>query len=188
MSDLHNISMDSSRATITCSLYVAEAGRARCQFYPGAGICNVRSPALQECSEWRKVNPALPTPAPVEQQAACAPSSRSAGLPLFDPNARTTTGSSAELPAAARAFVPSASDPVALVGLSASDVADWKARRTELCVQSAVGELWIVPEYRDDSRLELSVDHVATVVAIASAFPGARVQEVRRLPASEGLS
>ena len=60
--------------------------------------------------------------------------------------------------------------------LTDEDIASFKALRAEVCMRSEdVGEIWLVPEYTGADRLEISVEHAATLTAICSAFPGARV-------------
>ena len=53
----------------------------------------------------------------------------------------------------------------------------------EVCLASDdVGEFWLVPEYTDKERQELSIDHAATLTAICAAFPGAKVTAFEKDP------
>jgi hypothetical protein len=62
------------------------------------------------------------------------------------------------------------------------EIASFREQGNEVCVQTEVsGPVWVVPEYSETKdRLEMRVDHAATLAAVCSAFPGARVVEVKR--------
>lgn len=52
----------------------------------------------------------------------------------------------------------------------------FRALGVEVCLTTdGAGPVWIVPEYTSRERRELRVDHAATLAALSSAFPGARV-------------
>ena len=73
--------------------------------------------------------------------------------------------------------------------LTDEDVASFKALGVEVCLATEdCGEVWLVPEYtgRDD-RKEISVRDAATLAAVCSAFPGARVTSYQR-PAADDAS
>ena len=60
-------------------------------------------------------------------------------------------------------------------------------RGVEVCLATeGCGEVWLVPEYtgRDD-RKEISVRDAATLAAVCSAFPGARVTSYERPTADD---
>jgi hypothetical protein len=157
------------------------------------GVCAMRAPDLEECTEWRALPDNVHRPVPrlvVESRAA-----RAAALPLFAPRGTDSgmpakaqvSASSARSTSAARGTAASVDAAVPLptpAGISEVDIADFKARRIEFCMTTRGGDVWVVHEYRDPSRLEISIDHAATVVAVALAF-GAQAQELRRLEATE---
>lgn len=61
-------------------------------------------------------------------------------------------------------------------------LASFRALGLEVCLLTAEScSVWIVPEYSGADRLELRVDHAATLAALCSAVPGARVTEIRRV-------
>ena len=73
--------------------------------------------------------------------------------------------------------------------LTDEDVASFEALGVEVCLATeGCGEVWLVPEYtgRDD-RKEISVRDAATLAAVCSAFPGARVTSYER-PAADDAS
>src|SRR5690606_38368380 len=52
----------------------------------------------------------------------------------------------------------------------------FRALGLEVCLTDAgAGSVWLVPEYTEQDRKELRVDHAATLAALCSAFPGARI-------------
>jgi len=172
---------------ITCPLYSAAQGGPRCLHYRGAGICGVHVRRLEECTEWRKINPTLPTPAPVLQQRDADPSGEaSAGLPLFDRSAAGTAPGGGAVTAPSCVADASASTALAAATFSRvptdEDIASFKALGAEICIRCDAGELWIVPEYRDATRREVSVEHVAKILLVTSAFPGANVRAVVPVP------
>jgi hypothetical protein len=176
---------------ILCTLYQAPPGVVRCDHYRGDGVCAVHAAGLTECTEWRLRNPEAATP----EALAPAPSESSepaAGtLPLFDgapplpPVAarRATRAATAAVvdrgdvaagdPAAARPLPP---------GLTEADVGSFGALRVEMCITGPMGDVWIVPELKDPSRIEMTPRHAATVAWFVHAF-GTQVAEVHRLNA-----
>jgi len=73
--------------------------------------------------------------------------------------------------------------------LTDEDVASFKALGVEVCLATEdCGEVWLVPEYTSrDDRKEISVRDAATLAAVCSAFPGARVTSYER-PAADDAS
>ncbi len=63
------------------------------------------------------------------------------------------------------------------------DIVSFKALGLEVCLQDEqVGEVWLVPAYTGQDRVELSVEHAALLAAVCSAFPGASVASFVRKP------
>jgi len=187
-------------ATITCPLYEVEAGSTgstRCRHYPGAGICAVQAPRMAECSEWRKLNPTMPVPAALVPQERTGARSPSAGLPLFDRGAASASAARAaatpaRVPhATAVPEVPAAAPPLMtslLRTLTDADIASWKALGVEVCMATECGDVWLVPDYRDSTRREISIEHAARLVDITNAFPGARVRAMVPVDRTEATS
>ncbi len=183
-------------AAVTCTRYEAVPGTRRCKHYLQGGACSLPDEFM--CVEWLKANghrapPPLPplseapAPAPAPVPVAVAPSGpppRSGEPPV----ARDLFGRS--LPPAASPRNPArperdtprprgeaAPDVPVFRNLSDEDIASFKALGVEVCFATeACGEVWLVPEYTATAgRKELSVKDAATLAAICTAFPGARV-------------
>jgi hypothetical protein len=179
---------------ILCTLYQAPAGVVRCDHYRGDGVCAVHAAGLMECTEWRLRNPEAPTP----EALAPAPgesSAPSAGtLPLFGgdgaPLSPPTSSRRATRAPAAAAVVDR--DDVAVAdpgeprpsppGLTEADVESFDSLRVEMCITGPMGDVWIVPELKDPSRVEMTPRHAATVAWFVHTF-GTQVAEVHRLNA-----
>jgi len=156
----------SHRAEITCVRYESDGSR-RCRHYEGAGQCAL--PELVECVEWRKLNPTA--------LALARPPVVGGTLPLFQDDVSVQSRSQPVPARAAAAPAPFvAPPPEPLTSLTAEQLESFRALEVEVCMSSPmIGELWLVPRYRDTSRREISIDDAATLVAIVAAFPGAQV-------------
>ena len=78
-------------------------------------------------------------------------------------------------------------DAVLVRNLTDEDIASFKALGVEVCLASEeIGEVWIVPEYTEQARRELRIDHAATLTAVCAAFPGAKVTSFEKLTKAEG--
>jgi hypothetical protein len=193
MSTITDDRAESPPREITCPTYAPEAAGRRCVHFQTGGVCAMRAPDLEECTEWRALPDNVDRPLPrlvAESRAA-----RSAGLPLFQPRGidsgtpakAQASCASARTTSAARAAAATVDAAVPLptpAGISEADILDFKTRRIEFCIATRGGDVWVVHEYRDASRLEISIEHAATVVAVALAF-GAQAQEIRRLDPTE---
>ena len=57
-----------------------------------------------------------------------------------------------------------------------TQIGELKALGADVCISSpSIGELWLVPNYTDEDRRELSVADAATLTAVCAALPGAQV-------------
>ncbi len=75
-----------------------------------------------------------------------------------------------------KAKLPELQDVPIVRNLTDEYVASFKALCVEVCIHSKhVGPIWIVPEYTDAKRLEMSIEDAATLSAIMAIFPGATV-------------
>ena len=73
--------------------------------------------------------------------------------------------------------------------LTDEDIASFKALGVEVCIASEeIGEVWIVPEYTEQERRELRIDHAATLTAVCATFPGAKVTSFEKLAKPEPRS
>ena len=82
----------------------------------------------------------------------------------------------------------SISGPIdSLAGLTTADIASFKALNVEVCLATEdCGQIWLVPEYTGRAdRKEISARDAATLAAVCSAFPGARVTSFEKTPADE---
>jgi hypothetical protein len=172
---------------ITCEVYEPGDGT-RCRHYRTGGGCAL--PGHLECIEWRKRNPtAAPAaasgdtdlfgralPPPATRRRTGPPPPAPAGLGR-DPDVR-------DLPALDGSIVPPVAPPC---GFGPADVASFQALGVEVCLASEqLGPIWLVSDYTGQARPEISVEHAATVIAVAAAFPGARVAAFRRLASPVG--
>lgn len=143
--------------TFTCPHYDPVPGGKRCRQYLEGGAC--ARPDEFMCIEWLKANGhPVPPPAATTEPTA-APPDPQAGVPVDAP----------------------------LFGrLTDEHIASFKALGAEACIGLAGGgSLWLVPEYRDPSRDELSAEHAATLAALCAVFPGARILSFGRPAAAE---
>ena len=60
--------------------------------------------------------------------------------------------------------------------MTTNDITSYKALNVEVCIESeSFGQLWLVPRYTGQDRLELTPEHVATICILLSLLPGCRV-------------
>lgn len=164
----------SSSREISCPRYEPLPGSKRCQHYVKGGGCALPDEFM--CVEWLKANGhSAPAPSrPGAQSMPEASTNRSAVPADIEAEPRHEPSSPAD---------PGFEVPV-VRQLTDEDIASFKALGVEACLSSeASSELWLVPEYtgRTD-RMELSVQDAATLAAICSAFPGARVLRMTKRP------
>lgn len=139
-------------STFTCPHYDPVPGGRRCRQYLDGGAC--ARPDEFMCIEWLKANGHAVPPPVVAPESAPAPTSAE----------------------------PRASQEAPLVGRLADEHIDsFKALGAEACIGLAGGgSIWLVPEYRDPTREEISVEHAATLAALFAVFPGARLLSFQR--------
>jgi hypothetical protein len=137
------------------------------------------------CSEWEKRNrtPAVPTdlfgdPAPELIQ------SRNKAKARKPKSTRATQRPAAASFSSAPVQPKDADGVLPLVrNVTDEDVASFRALGVEVCIGSdQVGDIWLVPEYQDESRKELRVDHAMTLSLVCSAFPGAKIVSFEKIP------
>lgn len=160
-----------------CPKYVADVSGKRCRHYLKGGACALADEFM--CVEWLKANGhAMPDGHP----SLVPPQTDLFGSPT--PSPKTTS----PRPKATKPTTPTASvagSPVQptngeknrpLEPIPKTDIDSFKALGVEVCLRSEeIGEVWIVPDYRDSSRKELSIEHAATLCLVVGAFPGSKV-------------
>lgn len=172
-------------ASFTCADYDASPGSKRCRSYLGNGSCAREDHFM--CEEWMKAN-GHAVPAPVE--AKPEPARDLFGNPLPEepppkkPEKPALSPTPKPLPVVEQ---PSTDrDAVFVRNLTDEDIASFKALGVEVCLASEeIGEVWIVPEYTEQERRELRIDHAATLTAVCAAFPGAKVTSFEKLAKAE---
>lgn len=154
---------------ITCAHYQQVPGSKRCRSYQDGGRCQRPGAAGGRCQEWLKVNtPAGTPPEPASRDLFGA----HIQPPLAGRPAHTAPLAPGEAPAPQPPLVRSVTD---------EQIASFKALGVEVCIRSEViGPIYLVPEYTGAPRAELSIEHSVVLTAICSAFPGAKVVEIRR--------
>ena len=143
-----------SGADITCPKYVPVDGSRRCTHYLSNGAC--ARPDELMCVEWLKRNPRAREQATEE----LGPRPQPEATPSAPPTATTQV--------------------LAVRTLTDEALRSFRDLGVEICLATEeAGPVWIVPEYTGQDRRELRVDHAATLAALSSTFPGARVLSFR---------
>jgi len=174
---------DNATRKITCPRYERSGDGRRCVHYRKGGGCARPGGSEAVCEEWLKVNGA---PAPPNDK----PDPRSAPEPHLDlfgnPTQPSTPRRGSSRPPVTKSTSPASSPtappkPPLVRNVTDEEVASFKELGAEICIRSAeVGELWLVPEYTDADRQELSVEHSITLTTICASFPGAKVVSIKR--------
>jgi hypothetical protein len=183
---------------ITCPRYDPVPGTKRCKHYLKGGACSLPDEFM--CVEWLKANghhvppplppldpveaepPTEPAPAPAPPSSPTQPRADRTERDLFGapvrPRPATRSSREPELASSERSRPELDPRDVPVVrNLSDEDIASFKALNVEVCLATDdCGEIWLVPEYTGRAdRKEVSARDAATLAAVCSAFPGARV-------------
>lgn len=160
-----------SRGPISCKKYEPIAGTRRCKHYLTNGGCTLPDEFM--CVEWLRANAAPPTP--LERPAPVA-------RDLFGAPVRPAAGEAKRsLPVAATplpARTVGSRKPANGLALDEA-VASFRERGLEVRIATDQGEVWIVPNYTGAERTEVLVEHAALISTVTTAFPGARMMEIR---------
>jgi hypothetical protein len=148
--------------TITCPHYAPPQGEKRCNNYNADGTC--KRPDEFACTEWLKRQPSA--------GAAVAPV-----LSLLDQEPRAPA---VRISKPAEQVAAQPPPPVVIRDLTEIDADSFAALGVEIHIESGIGPVWIVPEYTDADRVELTVRHASMLAAICAVFPAARVEKVTR--------
>lgn len=183
---------------ITCPRYDPVPGTKRCKHYLKGGACSLPDEFM--CVEWLKANGHHKQA--VDRRLEAGGAARPIRSPL-QPSAfslQPPDGAPVRPRPAARSSrepEPASSEPLrpepdprdvpVVRNLSDEDIASFKALGVEVCFATEdCGEIWLVPEYTGRSdRKEISARDAATLAAVCSAFPGARVTSFEKTPADE---
>ena len=162
--------------TVTCRKF-ERASTGLCKHFTEAGYCSL--PDELVCIELSKQRVRHleqvrePKPKPTVQRDLF-------GEPVaLVPERAVATKASA---AATKPRTRPAADPALAqpFGLTPDDVARFKGDGIEVLLGTPGGDVWLVPALTTADRQELTVDHLATVVHVASVIPGARLKAVHR--------
>lgn len=166
--------MKTATRDITCEHYQPKDEDRHCAHYAGSGKCDRGQGSV--CVEWQMAN--TPWSEEDERPLGCD----LFGEPMLSSDLKKPRRASRPQP---RPLQPQACPTPAAVpyhgaavvrNLTEENISSFKALHTEVCLQTEdLGPVWLVPEYTGQCRTELSVEHLATLSALSSVFPGARV-------------
>ena len=146
---------------VDCPHYQATAGSKRCKDYLSGGACARWDEFM--CVAWLKANGhSVPANHPLQPQKD-----------LF--------GHTVEVRSEPTSTEPEQHLPVRIIQpFSKEELASFKSLGVEVCLASeAFGEIWIVPEYTNQDRKEITIEHAATLSLLVAACPGTRVSSFR---------
>jgi len=178
-----------------CPDYEAAEGSKRCLQFQGGGCQLDSHPA---CEPWVRVNPGRE---PTDPGAAAALKGDPGYVEAIRQDMVSTyrSGIARKLPAAAPEPPRAPASPASLAAPAAAGQATgWPTEADmaafgELGVEMRIGspsmseDLWLVPAYTENDRLEMTAEDAIAVCKIVQAFPGATVADVirgRRTPKS----
>ena len=167
---------------ITCPRYEALPGRKHCRDYLEGGAC--ARPDEFMCVEWLKVNGHGGT--------THGPNSQTPGDLFGRQTAKhqkpMRTSCTQQRPTAARPLPPPVvHEPISgrepQRAMTTDDIDSFKALGVEVCLESdSLGEVWLVPEYTEADRREITPEHTAAIARVMAAFPGAKVVSLEKSP------
>ncbi|MCP4603960.1 MAG: hypothetical protein GY847_26130 [Proteobacteria bacterium] len=162
-----------------------------CKHYIKGGACS--RPDELMCVEWIRVNDNKPSTADIpepEKKETNGSATDLLGHPL--PKPTPPSKPSRTPPARKRTSAPKAPDsqtgthpriqentqaeaPTAPCGLADKDIESFKELGVEVCIDSEVGRIWLVPEYTDQDRMEITPEHMALICYARMSFPESRI-------------
>ena len=164
---------DGDKTEFSCPHYSPVAGGKRCAHYLEGGACAREDEFM--CVEWLRLNhpdnplvKKTPEKNPGRTDLFGNPIPEEP-IPQVEPEQPAAAPDSPSKPEKER-------EPPIVRNVTDEEIASFKALGASVCIRSEdVGDVWLVPEYTDKDRLELRIDHAATLTAICAAFPGAKV-------------
>ena len=158
------------KTKFSCQHYSPTADGKRCAHYIDNGACDREDEFM--CVEWLRLN--HPDNPLVKKKP------RTDLLGVLVPE-ETPSKTEPEKKPAVPIQVPDRKrerDPPIVRNVNDEEIASFRTLGVSVCIRSEdIGDVWLVPEYTDKDRLELRIDHAATLTAICAAFPGAKVTE-----------
>jgi hypothetical protein len=155
----------STASRIECPKYEALRNSKRCANFVDGGACAL--PEELMCIEWLRANGhpvPSPTPAPAPK--------------LFQLTPPKATAASSLRPAVAappRYLHTESADRRPVEPLPADQLQAFKGLGVEVQLDVSGAHVHLVPRYTGQDRIELSVEHAATLRLLLDSFPGARV-------------
>jgi hypothetical protein len=186
---------------ILCPEYEAEGEKKRCRHFAEDRSCGLLAHPV--CEEWLRRNSGKPIPNPMsaafveanpDYVSAVADElyfrpgwkakmlDRLTSFPVTDASPDEPTAPLSPPPTPQAVTAPVAADDdrqLKVDGLpSEIEVASFRALGVEVCITSeAIGEFWLVPNYTDANRKEITPEHLLTLCRLIAAFPGCRVSQ-----------
>ncbi len=153
---------------ISCPRY--EPGERRSCRYYAAQSCKLADGA--PCIEWLTANgEPVPKDHPLAQRDLL-------GMPVSPP-LQASTGKHVSSAPTEDAGAGKANE--CQYCLRAEDIQSFKELGVEVQFVFEYGEVWLVPEYTESERIEISVKDAATLFLLLSSFPGSKISAFEKL-------
>ena len=164
--------------------------------YINGGSC--RRPGELQCVEWLRTNGhPTPPPDPLSVDLFGHPLSdpKPAHKPTRAPTAPSTGQSQQPSPDTGKSAHEGTRQPTQPVinqtalpplgGFTIEAIESFKQLKVAICFETELGKFWLVPKPIDNTRREITPEHLATICHAMLAFPGARVVSFESLPNEE---
>ncbi len=168
-----------------CEHYIPISENKRCQHYIKGGACSRSNEFM--CSEWLRVNGHTQSNRPavdlIGDPLQASPPSKS----TRNRKARTTAPSTPRTQSK-QLFAAGAQtnkQPAVPCGLNDEDVKSFKKLGIEVCLKTDVGQIWLVPEYTDKERFELTPEHLALICYARLSFPNSKIVSLTQTPPTD---
>jgi len=160
---------------ITCKTYSARDGAKspRCRHFKKGGYCSLKD--NKRCIEWLKVNRrdlfGHPLPQPEEPKPKTENRKQS-----VEPRKQHTPKAQKAEPAGSNEAIP------VFRNITDEEIESFKKLNVEVCLKSDdLGEIWLVAQYSESNRNEISIEHAATLAVLCGAFEGTRVTRFKKI-------
>ncbi|MCP4680070.1 MAG: hypothetical protein GY854_32175 [Deltaproteobacteria bacterium] len=148
-----------------CPDYKPKSGSrsTRCRHYKSNGQCS--RPGTLYCVEWLKLNNLE------EERDLLGHTNLSSKRKRSKPRNQPSTPDQRDIPV--------------VRNITDEEIRSFRELSAEVCIASPdVGDIWIVADYTDADRQEISAQHAATLSAICGAFPGSKVTAFHKVAPS----
>jgi hypothetical protein len=183
--------------TYSCLKYETLPDSKRCIHYVDGGTCTL--PGRFICEEWERANAgklvpkSAMQPLPAKPKKTLPPPREAFSLivqdskPVKKAPARQSISTSATLtdPEQVAVDLP---ERAPLAPIPATDIEAFKALGVEVQLDVGGTHIALVPEYTAADRIELSIEHAATLRRLLDVFPGARIAKLGRSTNQEGAA